>query len=753
MNEDWQRFPQGKPLAGPQELTFARAKALAGAVARHRDFTMIRCARLEAGEKSAEVLVVDAECHGVPPKNAAGIEFRERLALLVQEPKEHLIEVLALRPGFPRLMHQNAGRPDSPPSLCLYFEPPRSVARTWTPESFLGRIQLWLEKSALGELHPADQPVEQLFFVGQHELVLPWNIDDLHNQTPAPAFEIVAGPRRQRGARTLFLRVRSTSEGGATFDLLELNLSPVVHGRVEPDPATLGGLVDVLQMRGADLLGVLKRAIAGRVDSTGVHKERDGTHTVVLLHMPVTRGEGLPVENIVRRGYLVPHGALKLGDLTGSLFEHDGKFFKEQESGLLKQAAERTAWRDASVESVEVIRGLDRVSARRQSGVANEGPTATLIGAGSLGATLLDLWVREGWGQWTVVDKDHVKPHNLVRHPADHRHLGFPKEAVAKARANDVMRGANSVEAVHADACDLVDGKPLPCIRIAQLVVDVSTTLDYPRLASAREGVGRHVSVFVTPKANGSVLLMEDAERTRRLRTLEAQYYRAVIEQPWGADHLDGNNGRFWSGAGCRDISFVMPYSAVMAHAGVLAEQVRAAVSVPQAQIRVWTRSSDGAMAVHAVPVQGERAISLADTTLYIDEGVIAKMNRLRDAHLPRETGGILLGYHDQNIEAVVVVDAMEAPPDSQSTEGYFERGVHGAAEAAKEAHRRTAGVVSYVGEWHSHPPGHAADPSTDDLYQLVYLALGMSHDGLPAVTIIVGEDGDLRALIGAIRS
>ena len=34
--------------------------------------------------------------------------------------------------------------------------------RTWTPEAFLRRIQWWLEKSARGELHAADQPVEHL---------------------------------------------------------------------------------------------------------------------------------------------------------------------------------------------------------------------------------------------------------------------------------------------------------------------------------------------------------------------------------------------------------------------------------------------------------------------------------------------------------------------------------------------------------------------------------------------------------------
>ena len=37
-----------------------------------------------------------------------------------------------------------------------------------------------------------------------------------------------------------------------------------------------------------------------------------------------------------------------------------------------------------------------------------------LIGAGSLGSALMNLWTRSGWGHWTVLDKDHLKPHNLV---------------------------------------------------------------------------------------------------------------------------------------------------------------------------------------------------------------------------------------------------------------------------------------------------------------------------------------------------
>ena len=58
--------------------------------------------------------------------------------------------------------------------------------------------------------------------------------------------------------------------------------------------------------------------------------------------------------------------------------------------------------------------------------------------------------------------------------------------------------------------------------------------------------------------------------------------------------------------------------------------------------------------------------------------------------------------------------------------------------------------MVGYVGEWHSHPPGHSAKPSNDDLHQLAILALRMAEDGLPVASLIVGE-GEFRVMQGRI--
>ncbi|HKS75685.1 MAG TPA: Mov34/MPN/PAD-1 family protein, partial [Terriglobales bacterium] len=212
------------------------------------------------------------------------------------------------------------------------------------------------------------------------------------------------------------------------------------------------------------------------------------------------------------------------------------------------------------------------------------------------------------------------------------------------------------------------------------------------------------------------------------------------------------HTGTFWSGASCRDISLVMPYSRVMVHASTLAEQVQAAARCEDALIRVWQRDPvRGGMEVHDVPVTAEQRFGFDGLNLYIDEGVLERLRQMRQQGFPNETGGVLLGYYDFNIKALVVVTGLPPPPDSKASPTSFERGIEGLAEAVNEVSARTAGIVRYIGEWHSHPPGHSASPSRDDLVQLAYLALGMADDGLPAVQLIVGEK-DVQVLQGAAR-
>ena len=112
----------------PDALTLRRARELCAAVRDAADYTVVQLlSRTMPGGGRIEALVVDVECDGVPSRNPAGIQYRERLALLVPEDPGALVEVLALRKSFPVLMHQNHGTRDGAASLCLYFEPTPTV--------------------------------------------------------------------------------------------------------------------------------------------------------------------------------------------------------------------------------------------------------------------------------------------------------------------------------------------------------------------------------------------------------------------------------------------------------------------------------------------------------------------------------------------------------------------------------------------------------------------------------------------------
>ena len=754
MAEEFHEIAGFGELTDTELLSLPRARALVAAVRDASDFTLVQLlSHTVPGVPRIEVLVVNVECDGVPSRNPAGIQYRERLALYVPEDPGALVEVLALRKSFPVLMHQNHGTRDGAASLCLYFEPTQTVMRTWTPQRFLRRIQWWLEQSAKGELHPADQPVEHLFFASKYELALPWNLEALR-ATAGMKMAVARSKARPDGGGTFFLRPvgNGGTEPAGLASLIELTLPPVVQGFVERDPSTLGGLADMLSHRGVQLLPSLIAALTEGVGSLGAPAGTAESFVVIVVHIPLVRESGGAVQQVSRRAFLIQGDVRELGVKAGALYMLDKKYFVEVQGSMLARAT-ATEWMSEPIFPMSVLQFPDSAAARKQSSIHVEGPRAALVGAGSLGSAMLNLWARAGWGQWSVIDKDHVKPHNLVRHAAFSLHVGELKCDVVSELCEAATDGAATVTAVRGDACD--DDVPAvkEALNAGSLVVDASAALDYPRQVSFQDALPRHVTVFVTPAGNGAVLMFEDKARSMRLRTLEAQYYRALIRQAWGERHLEGNLGTYWSGASCRDISVAMPYSRIAVHASTLAEQVMFRAQSDEACIRVWERNPDtGGVSVHDVVPEVERRLDFGDLAVFYDDGLAAHLKALRLAALPNETGGVLLGYHDFNVGAVVLVDALPAPSDSHASPGSFERGTAGLAKAVQDASARTAGIVGYVGEWHSHPRGHSARPSRDDLIQLAELSLGMHGDGLPALQLIVGEN-DIQVLQGMVKT
>lgn len=87
-------------------------------------------------------------------------------------------------------------------------------------------------------------------------------------------------------------------------------------------------------------------------------------------------------------------------------------------------------------------------------------------------------------------------------------------------------------------------------------------------------------------------------------------------------------------------------------------------------------------------------------------------------------------------------MDTIASPPDSEERPILYIRGCQGLARQLEEVANLTAGRLQYIGEWHSHPTGSEAKPSSDDRTAFSWLTGYMKVDGYPAVMLIVGEQG-----------
>lgn len=111
--------------------------------------------------------------------------------------------------------------------------------------------------------------------------------------------------------------------------------------------------------------------------------------------------------------------------------------------------------------------------------------------------------------------------------------------------------------------------------------------------------------------------------------------------------------------------------------------------------------------------------------TLTLDSSAWRALRRAGKQALPRETGGILLGYYG---EAGPQVTEIRVVPDPHSTRSRYRRDAVTAERFLDSIVRKDdTGVLGYIGEWHTHPL--PTGPSATDVEASRQLAIAGGHD------------------------
>lgn len=741
----------GTTIIQPKEVALIKTKSLIRAISAYKDTSLIR---VEKKDGVGECLIIDIVLDQVPSKSPSGVKFRERLALIISIDESQIPKVFPLRHDFPQLAHTNDAGLGLPRDLCLYEMDVHSILRDWTAEKFLKRIDWWLGHASKDTLHFSDQPLEQAFYTAPINIILPNDFLEQNEKCENLELVILRAIKRTDnagGGTSYFSDYRANAQRDGHSGLVNMathviNLDPKVSKIIQFAPRTLQELYDLLKDDAPSELKRLKEYLT----TNGTQEENiksKSTNTLFLIIAHLKRDElSEKAEKTQVQAIFSDKSPGELGEIFGVLEECPDKTFPNRFTTVLfnDSLSESSKLKEVCLDQIEPI-GLNSASDNRsQSNIEDLGPKGVMIGVGSLGSALIELWTRAGWGEWKIVDNDYIRPHNLVRHTACRNFIGLEKvfavEELAKSIISDSL-----IESIVCDAISASDEVITSVFNGANFVIDASTTLDYPRRISLMDDAPRHCSVFLTPDGSTSVLLLEDEKRNARLIQIEAQYYRSLINDSWGLGILSsGPLGKYYSGTSCRDISMKMAYSTVLTHTANLAEHIQFAVNQPHSLGQVWKRDRiTGAVNTHHFETTPVCTAEGMNPHVLIDQGLIDKMQQYRAEKLPGETGGILVGYHDNSINRIIVVDARKAPSDSEERSTSFKRGLEGVEEDMNHIAEATNDLVGYIGEWHSHPEGCSADPSEDDLIQIGGLAEKLDEDGLPAISIIISKNKD----------
>ena len=694
---------------------------------------------IEARRRDGEELVILNFVTGVPQRSFYPLHEVERIA--VRYPHENAQPlVMMLRDDFPDTEHQQLVPEGTPAAICIDDRPWLEARLTWTPAELIHRILTWFKRASRGELHDARQPIDPVFIGSLLKVFISRTSIQLGPQHHLVGKRDLTDPR--------FLRVRATellsfAQGDEPVVAFPYAVRPEAMRRLRHNPTNLGGLAELLRERGIDLLADLRQSIRNWIQEPNLGSVfLLNSRLVVITEMPVISPRQEIRDGLDHRAYLTSLPPGEIGVALGILERSDG----HGRLGFVLNLGPPPAQVDLShipIQTAEVYLEFEPdlaalLSGRRQ----RDKRKAVLVGAGSIGSHLADNLAREGRFDWIIIDDDQLLPHNLARHTALNADVSKRKASITAKRLNEIFDGtriANSIDA-NLFASDNNQEIIAEALTEASIIIDATASTVAARELSDGNSPARRLSAFFNPGGDAAVALIEPSDRSLKLRDLEAQYFGLLIRTPELEQHLGKEAETVAYTGACRALTNRISQSRAAVLSGLAAMGISGTIDNDAGAITVWSLAPSGAVTTFSPATEPVIRWRSGEWEIAIDRGLQERMNAMRRAKLPNETGGILLGLVDIPAKHIHLVEASQAPPDSEESPAGFVRGMQGVKENIERVSRVSGSQVRYVGEWHSHPPRASARPSTTDDKQLDWLATLMNLDSLPALMVIAAE-------------
>lgn len=403
---------------------------------------------------------------------------------------------------------------------------------------------------------------------------------------------------------------------------------------------------------------------------------------------------------------------------------------------------------DAPVYVLTHVEPMTPESARRMSRREDDPaePRTLVLGLGALGSKIALHRGRGGDDAMTLVDTDVISPHNLVRHALLRSALGGNKAEATRDEIGRLFQGGadrTQLQALKLNAFSLLAESPGGPLSGHGLLLDctASKSVLHALVDATLPEETRTVRAEIAHRGQLGFWLAEGPGRSPRLDDLQTALFAQALRDPtlsqWLQHHRDDREDLVGAaleditvGVSCNSTTLRLADDVVSYHAASISLALRDLPDAGEIGVVSWTGDGHHPAGVRRVTVSPTVARRPAEapgwTVRYL--GAAADDMRMRFLRAAdKETGGVLYGRIDPKRQIVYVAYASAPPPDSVGHSYVFRRGIEGLHEQVEEVDELTGGLITYVGEWHTHPRGSGDLSSVDqkavDTLQAIHAA------------------------------
>ena len=365
------------------------------------------------------------------------------------------------------------------------------------------------------------------------------------------------------------------------------------------------------------------------------------------------------------------------------------------------------------------------------------------IGCGSLGSKIALHLARNGNDNFILIDEKYFIPNNNARHALFSSSSFNSKVELLQKAMQEI--GLKNISSIFKNIFNIDDFKTAN----EYIIIDSTASLSVNNYLTKKEFVGRliHTSLY----NNGTIAFVgiEGKNRGVKIIDITSLMYQKCIEDNEIAKRITDTHATYQSiGQGCGSFTTVCSDATISISSAGMSNLIQSKINNGfnnngEFILGIMDENNLGMSwetnIIQPLDVQSIKGIQGEDWEIRIFQNVLDEIKIESKKWNDLETGGILIGHISIPTQTIVITGQIEAPEDSKRGKNKFNSGVKGLSEKLTSIEKSSAGMITQLGTWHSHP-NSSSSPSSIDLGSK--RKMYEDRNNMPTVSLVSGKDG-----------